>query len=398
MRAPSLGEEPGEEEVSQTLALTELPTWEEMARQREALPESYRNALAAERLEECALEIGRASEKAQLDRIIERWRQGQASAVALVGPDGGGKTSILRWLEGKLAASETPYQRFSLQCRIRSEAELLAMLTENLGLEGHSDSVDQLIAKIARRKRQVVIIDNGELLALRAIGSARVIQAFLAIVLATGNHLLWLATLREHAWRRLDYQFGVARHFSEVVSVPYLGEAEFRQALRMVLDSARLPLSLPGTPTSIEEDYRLAEAQSEALTNRLAASLYPLSGGNLGATSFYWTLATRFDEDTQAVRILPGRRVDLSILRSLERFHLFTLAELLSNGGLTCAEHAEIFQRDPMESRLALEYLCRQRLVTRKTSPAEDGETFYQVDSLFFIPVSAELDAAQILY
>ena len=116
------------------------------------------------------------------------------------------------------------------------------------------------------------------------------------------------------------------------------------------------------------------------------------------ATLFYWVLSTQYDEAVRGVKVQPFKGVDHSFLREMRDIDRFTLAELLVHGGLTPEEHGEIFQRDPLESRLLLDHLIQQRLVF-KSSPTEPNiRAIYRVDPTLYIPVSSTLESAHILY
>ena len=136
----------------------------------------------------------------------------------------------------------------------------------------------------------------------------------------------------------------------------------------------------------------------ETVAHDFFQDLYRLSHGNIHAALFYWKYFTRYDETKAAFMVLPIREIDASVIKDLDRRHLFALGELLLHGRLTLQEHADIFQRDLLTTRLSLDFLSQRRFV-EKVMPESTREIItYQVDPVFYIPVASVLESAHILY
>ncbi len=380
--------------------LADLPSWDDLHQHLLTFPERYRELFLPKPLENLKLFVGRESEHQVFKKVIKSWRQRRTVMVAVVGADGSGKTTFLNRLEEDLSASDK-VARISIDKRVRSEEDLIGLLTKGFGINTDCQTVDELASRLAKLPRRVVLVDNGHNLMLRVIGATKVVKGFLAILLATRGRLLWVVSFKDHAWRRLDYQYGLASSFTNLIRIPYFSEEEMRAALSLRLDASGLILAGTGDPApTADGDYTLAEDMTEKKTalDRFGSELFSLSRGNMFATLFYWGLSTQYDEAVRGVKVQPFKSVDHSLLRELADIYQFTLAELLVHGGLTPEEHGELFQCDQLESRLILDYLIQQRLVLKAAPTGGDIQDIYRVDPIFYTLVSSTLESAHILY
>lgn len=314
---------------------SDLPTRQELEQHLLAFPEGYQEAFLPRPLEDDKLLASGDEERRSFQEAFQRWKSGQVFSLALVGPDASGRTTFLNWVERKLRAREN-VARVSCKQRLRFDGEVMDLLAASFGMHGEWKSLQEFLGRLRELPKAVVLIDDAQYLLLRAIGKARVMKTFLAIVLATQDHFLWVVAFKDYSWRRADYQFGLSEHFAEVIHLSYLEEEELKLALRLRLEAGGLPLSFEKDGESpAGPDAGEAEAQQQAGLDRCTPELFSLSGGNMHAALFYWALSTRYDRAHGTVIILPCRGVDLAFLRDLEDLHRFSLAELLVHGGLT---------------------------------------------------------------
>ena len=77
---------------------------------------------------------------------------------------------------------------------------------------------------------------------------------------------------------------------------------------------------------------------------------------------------------------------------------IFSLAEVLAHGGLTPAEHSEIFRLDQQHSQTVLEYLVQIRLLQGEGEDRYGRPRIYTVNPLFYRPLTNVLNSMHILY
>jgi hypothetical protein len=381
----------------------ELPEWEALDKMVAALPESYHHAFSITSLEfpgDCDWFVGRQDIHTRLQQIVEQWQDDRGVLCAITGPHGAGKTTLLNSLEHKLRQDELEVIRFSIKDRLRSVEELFVLLATHFSKSDPCASINELIEHLLAQKPAIVIIDDVHNIALRAMGAADVVHAFQSVLLATRQHFLWVTSFDEYSWRRLDYQFNIKNNFNHVIPVNYLDLSQFSEAIQLRLETGGIPLVFPEQePDSVaaaeDEGYEI-EDQRTPLVGHLVRSLYSLSNGNMGVAVYYWMLAARFNSVDNTINVTPIKGIDLTTIRSLAKVHLFTLSELIGNAGLSCEEHAEIFQRSKQESYLLLESLRQVKLVVKTGKLVEPD--IYKVNPLFYSTVAAELKAAHILY
>jgi len=365
--------------------LADLPTWQELHHRTIPWPIGYRSMLTVNPLEGRDLYVERKNVQESLNEAVQRWRGGYAPMLAMIGPDGCGRTTLLNWFESGLPIGES-VTRVNGTHRIRSEQALLDWLSEVFNLAQPVSTLNEMVAALRALPPRIVILDDLQRLLLRALGSSHVVHALIAILLGTQEHFLWIVSVRESSWRMLDYQFGISRYFTHTPRLGYFTAEQLREALRLRLVVAG---------AHAEEAEVEAELES-LLSSQRQHEFMAVSSGNMRAALFHLLIYARYDEERGRLVMQRGKKVDLSMLGKRGDLDLFTLSELIGNSGLTVAEHAEIFQREAIKSRVVLEHLKQLRLLERHEM--DNGESFYQLDPVFYLPVTTMLQASHVLY
>lgn len=367
------------------VSLADLPTWEELEKHTITWPVGFRDMLNTAPLEGRDLYIDREAAQTALQDTLQRWHDGFAPMLALIGPDACGRTTLLNWFESNLPIGET-VSRITARQRIRSERELLDWMVDAFNLKEKAESIDSLVLALNNQPSRIVILDDLQRLLLRAMGTAAVVDALLSILLGTRKHFFWVVSCREYGWRLLNAQFDLCRYFTPVVKLGYFSQEQLRQGMERRLLTAGL------TSTSAKEDE---SADESLLDNRYMQEYLAISEGNIRTALFYLLLYSHYGEEQHQLQLRKGKRVELASLRNRGDLDLFTLAEVTINGGLSVVEHAEIFHRETLKSHVVLEHLHQLRLLEKHHN--ETG-SLYQLDPVFFIPVTAMLESAHILY
>ena len=387
-----------EQATAELLSVEELPSEERLEARTAEISPAYAELFRPRPLKDLRLFVEREDACERLEALVERWREGRGCAAALVGPDGGGKTTLLNWLQEQLPGSETG-PRLVMRKGIQTEQAMIHFFSEAFALGSQCHSLDELGHSLSMQKRQVVLVDDLQYLLLRTMENQEAVQAFMAVLLATRGRFLWVLGVREWAWARLNDLFGLHRYVTEAIPVPYFEAESLQRSLRLRQEASGLPLLFEdeGEPDAVEEnDIEEWKVRQESLAKECFKSIYSVSRGNPSAAFFFWLNRARRESEGVSLRSCPD--VDLEFLRTLDNIYLFTLTELLVHGGLTLEEYGEIFQHDPLESRLILDYLEQRRLVRRVTEEASVPTVIYQVNPVFYTPITKTLEATHILY
>ncbi len=367
------------------------------------LPEAFRELFENRPLNgQSPLFAGRESALAALCDAVSAWEASRIGAIALVGPDGVGRTTLLNRMASELTGRDG-VTRVTLEHRVRTETDLIQTLSVSLDMAETVSAVEEMALLLRREERRIILVDNAQRVLLRtpdAIGTA---EAFVSLVAATQADCLWVVSLKEQAWRRLDYLFGMRAHFSSVIELPYFNREEFVAVMKRRLAAATVPLVF----YALEPSDKRGEASKgpDGNNNKAASSaecflehLFALSKGNMPAALFYWNAFSTPDPSLKEVVLDPGAGIDFSLLKELDTAALFALAELQAHGCLTAREHSEIFQQDARKSRLQLDALHRQRLLNRSSPGGDDLESIYRIEPIFCAAASVFLDAAHLIY
>lgn len=394
-------EDSGEEQdAAELLSVEDLPSEERLKRRTVEISPTYPELFGSQPLKDLRLLVEREGACRRLEALVERWREGQGCAAALVGPDGSGKTTLLNWLQNQLPGSETG-PRLIMRKGIRTEQAMIHLFAEAFAVGFQCGSLDELAHGLAAQKRQVVLVDDLQCLLLRTMENREAVQAFLAVLLATRGRFLWVLGVREWAWDRLNDLFGLQRYVTETIAVPYFDAEPLQRALLLRQEASGLALLFEDEEKTEqgaveEKDLEKWKTRQESLAKDFFKGLYSVSRGNLSAALFFWLYCARRESEGVALRPCPD--VDLDFLRELDNIYFFTLTELLVHGGLTLEEYGGIFRRDPLESRIIFDYLEQRRLVRRVTEGASVPTVLYQVNPIFYTPITKALEATHILY
>lgn len=382
----------GEKEERTRLALTDLPSAAALATQSKKLPRLYRRMFELGPLQNREFMVGREQPLEQLEEIFARWQQGKTCSVAIIGPEGSGKSSLINCFESEFGA-EAPILRRDFKQRLHNEAEVLTLLRQWFEAGEEADSLAALVKHILARPRCIIIAEEGHNLLLRVIGGRGAVQAFFRVLVATREHCLWLLSFRKHPWQRLDDQFQISQYFTHQISTLFHDQKQIQAALMLRQRTSGYPLVFLG-----ESDKDDPEAAQKALQETFFHELFEAGGGNIEAALYFWLLCLSYDPEENQLRICSVGKLDHGFLRKFDRLYLFSLAEILCHGGLNVAEHARIFRLDPIKSRLTLDYLQQLTLLEQK-APADtaNGEC-YVLSPIFYKAVTTTLESMHLLY
>lgn len=377
------------------LSLTDLPSAREVLRRSESFPPLHRRLFTLGPLKNREFLVAREEELEVLDDLFSRWEQGQACSLAVIGPEGSGKTSLANCFASEYGA-QGELRRLEIDRRLQSPEDVIELFRQGFDIKKPVATIDELIEELLTRPKGLVLVEGGHNLVLRVVGGGRAVEAFCFLLLATRRHFLWLVTFRKIPWERLDYQYQINRFFTHQISTLLAGQQEIRQVLLLRQRISGYPLTFTGEGNGKENNGTSGDGRERE--NRFFRELFAASGGNLDAAFHYWLLCLGYDAETERFQACPLGKIDFSFLRELDSDQRFTLAEVLGHGGLSAEEHQRIFQYDPLSGRLRLEYLASLGLLLTETPKGAEGAVRYRLNPVYYTPVVKALETTNILY
>jgi hypothetical protein len=375
------------------LTLTDLPSRAQIFERTRRLPALYQRLFTLGPLKHREFLVAREDELEDLEEIFRRWQTGKACSVALIGPEGSGKTSLVNCFESQFG-SKAEFLRMEIRSRLQSEADVLHFFGELLGIEKKLTSLDELVTHLLAGPPRVLVIEEGFRLGLRVIGGFRAVKAFLFVLMATRRHCLWLVTFRKFPWARLDHHLGISQYFTHQVRTLFHDQDEIRDAILLRHRTSGLPLIFEaGTDEAEPTDETLAASEE-----KFFRELFEASSGSIEAAIYFWLLSVTYDAGDKAIKASPLGKPEYEFIRALGRDYLFALGEVLSHGELTNAEYCEIFRQDPFEGRMVLDYLVELNILLTEQGDKAESPLRYSLNPIFFGPTAQVLESLNILY
>ncbi|HEX7050409.1 MAG TPA: ATP-binding protein [Longimicrobiales bacterium] len=355
------------------------------------LPLVYRQLFALAPLEWDDFLVGREAELERIRHAFERWKEGHPTSLALYGEKGSGKTTLLNaaW---RTVLAGFPVTPLDLRGTPRTADALVARLAALLGAVGARSFAD-LAAHVHRDERRIVIIEDAHGLFLRTVGGFALLRELLALIAATNRQIFWVVTMEEHAWRYLHRVLAIQDHFTFEIDTTNLPPDLLQTAILQ-----RHHVS--GFAIRFEPDERLRgsrryrrltgeRARQEETQRVFFEQLARIAEGNVFLALYHWLRSIAAVEEHTLVFRAP-RLIDTSFLERLPLDTLHTIAAAIQHGGLTVDDHAAVFQRPPLDSRLLLSALADGHLLV----PDADGR--YTVNKVLYRPFVRLLKAKNV--
>lgn len=381
------------------LAVTELPSRAELDVRLRGFPTLYRRLFSLHPLEIRELLIGGDAELQNMTEAYQLFLAGAPVNLAVIGSKGSGKTSLLNCFVEETVLS-APLRRSAITRRLRTESEFIGFIDGCFQFNETSSSVSELISRLQRLPKQIVILEGGDNLFIKTIGARGAAEAFLQVMMSTRENLMWCVSFQDHPWLQMDHVLHISRYFTYEIRAGLNNSQKLQDALLLRLSHSGLnavflqddPVSLDGANQLAKGDTLLAQEEDGEIRENYFRGLFRINGGSFLVTTF------NYIETSNELRISPCVKIDNRIMQSLERVYLFTVAELLKHGGLTLEEHSELFNMDTRDSQLILVYLSQLPLVPPVTiEPGCSGER-YEVNPIYHHHTSSYLSSLNILH
>lgn len=369
------------------LTLVDLPTTDAILSAASQLPPLYQRLFLLGPLKNREFLTHRETPLEELQDAIARWEAGRAASVALIGPPGSGKRSLLNCFANEIAHREA-ILRLVPTHRLTSTGNLLAWLAAALQLTPPPASLQQLIADWLAGPRRIVACEELQRLSLRTINGTEAAQALLRLIVATQRHTLWIVTCETYPWQRLDYLLETGRCFTHQIDTAMDQATTLREAIMLRHRTAGTALTF--TPHKGDSGGAMVPDSESRYFARLSA----ISGGHLDAAIHWWLHSLTYHPGEQRMTVAELPDLQPQMLGLLHQRQLLALAEIISHGGLTLDEYCLIFREKPDPAQLFIDTLCQLNLLARTTN---DGDR-YTINPLMAETVAQTLRTLNLLY
>jgi energy-coupling factor transporter ATP-binding protein EcfA2 len=320
------------------------------------------------------------SEATTLRDIINDWdRPGRPGAVYVVGERGMGKTTLLEQLCGDLGDRALHWR---VDEREYTEEVLVSRIGDLFGVD--TRHLDTLTRELHNVPKRIVVIDDAHLLFLRCIGGFGAMQSLERIIVATGEHHLWVLAHDAWAWRFLRLRLRRPLDGPSVVTLSPWTALDLRQFTSGRTEGAGFDISFARLAT--EEGESTGDARS---TGGYFSLLEEASHGNPWSAGSLWLGALSVENHTAHVGLFQSSKA--AQLRTISDEARFLLAALVQHDGLTAENAAAVLGMNKFGAQELLLDLVERGYVERcddgyihrvKRSAYRDVVSFVRVHNL----------------
>jgi len=380
-----------------SLQVGTLPAFTQIVEGSNKLPERGRKLFMPVPVEDSALLVGRDEQLLQLDDALEHWKGGRPTSIALVGPQGCGKTSLINCFMVKLRNQSV--LRCDIEERLCNEAKIIGFFCRLFQVDPPVDDLEALIEQLRTIEPRIVVIEHAHNLLLRVIGGRTAIDAFLYTVLSTRQQHLWVITCRHFPWNNMERHVGVSQYFTHFIAIDPLPEASLRDALALRLEKSSLNLIFCKDREDAEGKGNPESDATQGEIDVFYKALYSNCGGNFHAALYFLLLCSRYEADKKSLSLWPPSPLEVTFIKEMDRLYQFTIAELVVHGVLSPGEHARIFRTVGIQSKMVLAHLEQLNLLRVIDSP--DGNAtvkVYDLSPVIHHAVTSALQQLNLLY
>lgn len=361
----------------------------------ERLPAIYRRLFAEIPLGMSDLYRPRPALENPCRKVFETWLSGQArsgdrrSSLLVVGDRGAGKRTLVNRVRAELHGG-LPVRWLSLGPHLADEARLATAIAYAADVPQTDDF--RTLASLLQQTgtRQAIVLENTEQIFLRTPEGLARVQAFLDLLRATDDHILWVVLIVSPTATLLETCLRLSLYFSQVVRLTPERGAFLEDMLRARHRVSGMGLRFRARRPPVVERLRRPFASADVLDDPAEewfTDLAKISAGNLQQALTYWQLAARANQSGTEITVRPLPRARGRALTQLSLPQRLVLATLVQHGALTEAQILATLPDNGLGAAPEIDDLRRRRLV--EPSPHEDG--YLQLRPAAALPVTLDL-------
>lgn len=339
----------------------------------ELLPEALQAALTEEAVTQDNLHVANYPELDEVLAIASGLDAGAPGAlIAIAGDRGAGKTTWLMQLRDRLDDA-IPCRLHAFESRLIGADDVCRQLCAILQLKETTDA-QELIAQIGQQPAQVVLLDVGQSLMLRAVGGLAGYELFIRVAQATVDRVLWVVTFAHWPFEYLQRTHPDRDVYDRIIRFDGWSEQQIGELIEARLAAAgfsadyeQLLLNAQTQPLSRRHQPPALGEAAEGLAERYHRLVWDYADGNPRVALHFFRLSLVWQGGSKVVvRLFP-----IPASTALELFEartLFVLACLAQHENLTAAEAARSLCFPVAECQRALQLLHQHNFLSREDS------------------------------
>ena len=297
---------------------------------------------------------------------FSKWEKGTASSVAIIGERGSGLTTFSNYIQNEIYKN-VPATRIVFVNTSPQEELILSMLCDAFHFKQTQswDELEQMIKE--QNKFKICILENLQFMFLKTVSGFEGIENFLLFLSRTKHLVFWIITCTLYSWKFLEKAIGIDSHFQVLLRLHKISQDELKSIIlkRHKASGYHLKFEENENPhrkrRAKKSDENPHQAHLEAIYFN---KLHAFAGGNISTAILFWLRSIKdFSKDT--VILSTNFEIDFSFLDSLSENSILTLRAILHHEILSPENHSLIFNQRIDKSRLHLEHLEGQGLLTK---------------------------------
>ncbi len=320
------------------------------------LPLVYQRLFKNEPLKDDRFFIGREKELAEIEKAYNFWLKERFTAVAVIGEEGAGASSIINFAHKFFDPSFKVY-RTELNQSYYEEAKILKKICELLEINKQLNDFQELIDLINNSdEKKIVIIENLEEFFLKIVDGFYTLRKVFELISRTNKKIFWIMTCNLYAWNYLLKVIDIDDYFAFNI---ILGKLRDEELETLILKRHSVSgYNLLFTPTSEEEKTKSVQKmedteKQEYLKTKFFERLNQNSNSNIALALLLWLRAIKSVSE-ETIEISMPAQLDYSFLKNMRQQKFFSLAAIIIHDGITIEEHSLIFDMSFEESKLIL--------------------------------------------
>ncbi len=284
------------------------------------------------------------------------WREdGNDGSVALVGPTGMGKSTILAMLESRL---EQPVRQVSIVDKVTRREQLVKRLAAMLELPGEPTTEGALVSLLHDGQKRVIAVDNGHNLFLRQVGGFDAWECFTRIVNETADACFWVVSFDDLAWQYLNNIAARISYFRKIIHLRGWSDTDLR---RLILSRMRRTGYRPSFTDLVVTRLEGISVSSQIIgtSHGYFRLLWDFTDGNPRDACHFWLRSLMPVPEQKRVRVLLFSAPTANALQALPDDVAFVLQAIAEQENLTAHELTRVTNMSLEFCRFALRY-CRE--------------------------------------
>ncbi len=280
---------------------------------------------------------------------------GNEGSIALVGPPGIGKSTILAMLPGKL---DHPVRQVSIVSKITRRDQLVKRLAAMLELPGEPTTEGALVSLLHDGQKRVIAVNNGHNLFLRQVGGFDAWECFTRIVNETADSVFWVVSFDDLAWQYLNNIAARISYFRKIIGLHGWSDTDLR---RLILSRMRRTGFRPSFTDLVVTRLEGVSVSSQIIgtSHGYFRLLWDFTDGNPRDACHFWLRSLVPVPEQKRVRVLLFSAPTIDALEQLPDDVAFVLQAIAEQENLTAQELTRVTNMSLEFCRFALRY-CRE--------------------------------------